>query len=79
MSNNSPTFGELIHSLNNDLLKIKICNIKKLNKKIVNIKNGIRLNETCIKEGLHPKFTNIYIYIFFFLGKTPLLKQVSLK
>ena len=64
MANNNPTFGALLHSLNDDLLKNKIRSIEKLNKKIVNIKNGIRFNETCIKEGLHPKFTNMYIYIY---------------
>ena len=44
--NNEPyfaywTFGELLHSLNNEPLKNKIRNIEKLNKKSVNIKNGI--------------------------------------
>ena len=55
MANNNPTFGEFLYSLNNDdLLKNKIRNIEKLNKKIVNIKNDIRFNDTCI----------IYIYIY---------------
>ena len=78
MANNNPTFGELLHSLNNDLVKNKILNIEKLNKKIVNIKNGIRLNETCIKEGLHPKFTNIYIF-FFFLRENPVIEAGFVK
>ena len=64
MANNNRTFGELLRSLNNYLLKNRIRNIEKLNKKIVSIKNVIRFNETCIREGgLHPKFINIYIYI----------------
>ena len=60
MANNNHTFGELLHSLNNNLLKNEIRNIEKLNNFFLNIKNGIRFNETCIKEGLYPKFTNIY-------------------
>ena len=64
MANNNPTLGELLHSLNNDVLKNKILSIEKLNKKIVNIKNGIRFNEACIKDGLHPKFANIHICIY---------------
>ena len=66
MANNNPTFGELLYSLNNDILKNKIHNIEKLNKKIVNIKNGIRLSKR-IKEGLHPKCTIIYIYIYIYI------------
>ena len=54
MANNNPRFWELLHSLNNYLLKNKIRNIEKLNKKIVNIENGIRFNE-------------IYIYIYIYI------------
>ena len=39
---------ELLHSINNDLLKNKIRNNEKLNKKIVYIKNDIKFNETYI-------------------------------
>ena len=42
-------FGELLFAL-------------KINKSIVHSKNGIYFNEICLKEGLHPKFPNIYIY-----------------
>ena len=43
----------------NDIRKIE-----KINKRIVQSKNGIYFNEICLKEGLHPKFCNIYIYIY---------------
>ena len=36
--------------------------LEKINKRIVQSKNGIYFNEICLKEGLHPNFL-IYIYI----------------
>ena len=62
MANNSPTIGELLHALNNDLVKNKIRNIEKLNKKIVNIKNGIVFNETYIYIMLKLFQTSCWTY-----------------
>ena len=56
------TFGELFFAINNDHLKNKVRKIEKINKRIVQTKNGIYFIEVCLKEGLHPKFSNIYIY-----------------
>ena len=56
-------FGDLLFALNCDRLKNEIRKIEKINKRIVQSKNGIYFNEICPKEGLHPKFSNIYIYI----------------
>ena len=61
MANNNPTFGELLRSLNNDLLKYKIRNIKKLDKKIVNIKNGIGFTETHVYVNM--RIHTIYTYV----------------
>ena len=55
-------FGELLFALNCDPLKNKNRKIEKINKSIVQTKNGIHFNEICLKERLHPKFANIYIY-----------------
>ena len=44
-------FGHLLFLLNNEVLKNKIRSIEKINKRIINIKNGIHFNEI-----------NIYIY-----------------
>ena len=59
----SMNFGDLLFALNCDRLKNKIKKIEKINKRIVQSKNGIYFNETCLKEGLHQKISNIYIYI----------------
>ena len=56
-------FGELLFALNCDPLKNKIRKIEKINKSIVQTKNGIHFNEICLKEGLHPKIAYIYIYM----------------
>ena len=58
----SMNFGDLLFALNCDRLKNDIRKIDKINKRIVQSKNGIYFNEICLKEGLHPKFSNIYIY-----------------
>ena len=60
----SMNFGDLLFALNCDRLKNDIRKIEKINKRIVQSKNGIYFNEICLKEGLHPKFSNIYIYIY---------------
>ena len=60
-------FGYLLFAHNCDPLKNEIRKIEKINKRIVQTKNGIYFNEKCLKEGLHPKFSNIqciYIYIY---------------
>ena len=57
------TFGKLLFAINYDHLNNKVRKIEKINKRIVQTKNGIYFNEVCLKEGLHPKFSNIYIYI----------------
>ena len=56
-------FGDLLFALNCDRLKNDIRKIEKINKRIVQSKNGMYFNEICLKEGLHPKFSNIYIYM----------------
>ena len=56
------TFGELLFAINTDHLKNKVSKIEKINMRIVQSKNGIYFNEVCLKEGLHPNFSNIYIY-----------------
>ena len=58
------TFGELLFAINNDHLKNKVRKIERINKRIVQTESGIYFNEICLKEGLQPKFSNIYIYIY---------------
>ena len=38
-----------------------------LQKKYTNAKYAVIFTETCIKENLRPKFTNIYIYIYIYI------------
>ena len=42
------TFGELLYAINNDHLKNKDRKIEKINKRIVETKNGIYFNELYI-------------------------------
>ena len=44
-------------------IKNKIKKLEKAHNVFINNKYGIIFNETCIKEGLLPKYTNIYIYL----------------
>ena len=57
---------DLLFALNCDRHKNDIRKIEKINKRIVQSKNGIYFNEICLKEGLHPNFSNIYIYIYIY-------------
>ena len=59
-------FGDLLFARNCDPLKNEIRKIEQINKRIVQIKNGIYFNNICLKEGLHPKFS-IYIYIYIYI------------
>ena len=56
-------FGDLLFALNCDPLKNEIRKIEKINKRIVETKNGIYFNEICLKEGLQATFSNIFRYI----------------
>ena len=45
-------------------IKNKTRKLEKAHKVFIKNKYGIIFNETCIKEGLLPKYTNIYMYIY---------------
>ena len=64
MDFNQQSFGSLLFLLENEYLKKEIRNIEKMNKRLIHIKSGINFNNICLKEGLQPTFTNIYIYIY---------------
>ena len=53
--------------LNNEVLKNRIRSIEKINKCIINIKNGIHFNEMYIQEDLEPSFLSLYIYIYIYV------------
>ena len=55
-------FGVLLNQLGPNQ-KSLVRNIERLDKKIVNINNGVKFLQTCIIEKLLPNFTDIYIYI----------------
>ena len=54
--------GQILFMLPTEI-KIKIRKLEKAHNVFINNKYGIIFNETCIKEGLLPKYTDIYIYI----------------
>ena len=55
-------FGELINH-QPEILKKLLRKIGNLEKKLVNARDAVVLNGTCLNENLLPIFTNIYIYI----------------
>ena len=54
--------GQILFVLPTEI-KIKIRKLEKTHNVFINNKYGIFFNETCIKEGLLPKYIYIYIYI----------------
>ena len=48
-------FGNLLFALNCVQLKNEIRKIEKINKHVVQSKNGIYFNEICLKRGTSPK------------------------
>ena len=50
--------GELLTQLN-DASKQIVRSLEKVQKKLVNIRNAVIFNETCLEEGLLPKYSNI--------------------
>ena len=56
--------GQLLFMLSTEI-KNRIRKFEKAYNVFINNKYGMIFNETCIKEGLLPKYTtNIYIYIY---------------
>ena len=58
-------FGELIYQQPEKIKKL-IRKIENLEKKLANARVAILSNKAFLNENILPKFTNIYIYIFFF-------------
>ena len=54
--------GDLLSKLNDNGKSI-VRSIEKVQKKLANIRNAVIFNETCLEQGLLPKYYNIYIYI----------------
>ena len=55
--------GQILFMLPTEI-KNKIRKLEKAHNVFINNKYGIIFNETCIKEGLLPKYTKIYIYLY---------------
>ena len=41
------------------------CHIVKLTLRCVHLKNAVEFNETCLNNGIFPKYCHIYIYIYY--------------
>ena len=54
------TFGRLLHLLPQDERQI-VRQLEKLAYKINAAETAIIFNETCIQEGLHPKYVCMYV------------------
>ena len=61
-NHNELNLGQILFMLPTEI-KNKIRQLEKAHNVFINNKYDIIFNETCIKEGLLPKYTNIYIYI----------------
>ena len=53
--------GDLLTKLN-DSSRNAVRNIEKVQKKLVNVRNAVTFNETCIEQGLLPKYSNIRLH-----------------
>ena len=67
MDFNQQSFGSLLFLFEIEYLKKEIRNIEKMNKRSIHIKSGININNICLKEGLEPTFTKIYIIIYTYI------------
>ena len=63
-SQNSINLNRQLLNLSDNVNKIYVRKLEKLNKNFVNNKYGISFNKICINEGLLPNYINIYIYIY---------------
>ena len=58
--------GVLLNQITTDQ-KSLVRKLEKLDQKIVNCSYAIKFNETCVKEDILPKYTDIYIYIYIYI------------
>ena len=58
--------GELISNFNQSAKEV-VRSLEKLQKKLVQERNAVVFNQTCIINGLLPTYTNIYIYIYIYI------------
>ena len=61
-----PGLGELIYTLD-ITTKQHVRTLEKCLIKLVKNELSCAFNSTCLKEGLLPKYTNIYIYIYIYI------------
>ena len=64
--NKEMNIGALIFDLEQPTKKL-IRNIEKFEKKLIHLKYDLVFNETCIREQLLPRYTNIYIYVYIYI------------
>ena len=53
--------GDLIAELNGNAKHI-VRSLEKIQKKLINAKNSVIFNQTCLEQRLLPKYSNMYIY-----------------
>ena len=53
--------GQLLTQLNAESTNL-VRSIEKTQKKLINARNSVIFNETCIKNGLFPKYTNLKLH-----------------
>ena len=53
--------GQLLSQLNIQTTQL-VRSIEKLQKKLINARNAVIFNETCIENGLFPKYTNLRLH-----------------
>ena len=61
------TFSKLLGAIEDPHHIMKIRALEKLNKKKIDAKFGVFLNEVCLSERLVPNYTNMYIYIYIYI------------
>ena len=58
------SFGQLLHQVSTEERNC-VRQLENASKKLSNAENAVVFNDVCIRENLLPKYSNIYIYIYF--------------
>ena len=56
-------FGNVVSEYPSECKKF-VRELENTTKKVINARNAVLFNETCIANNLLPRYTNIYIYIY---------------
>ena len=63
-------FGNFLYQFHQETIK-RTRELEKIYKQLSKSKNAVAFNKTCLNENILPKYSNIYIFICFYLSCPP--------